>query len=292
MSKTSNLAFSIGMNLSSVLRATETFQPPGRRLFEAEFDYAMLPAAWRILLLPGLRSLLMGLLERSGMGTPGMVFCRTRFSDDALQAWLGDGEQQVVCLGAGNDNRAYRLPGLERLHYFELDLPVPQEHKKEHVRQLLGRLPAHVTYIAADFEDQDLDSKLREAGFRIDLPTFFIMEGVSQYISEGAMEYLVAFIAGTHPGSQLVFTYIQAGIIDGSARSPVDQRIMQRVSRQGLPWVFGLATDQLEGWLAARGLVLIDQAGASDYRQRYLLPAGREMQIYAGESIALVLVPG
>ena len=50
-------------------------------------------------------------------------FCRTRYIDDALCKALQAGIDQVVILGVGFDARAYRTPGIDHAHVFELDLP-------------------------------------------------------------------------------------------------------------------------------------------------------------------------
>jgi methyltransferase (TIGR00027 family) len=287
MGQTSKFSFNLGLNLSTLLRATESIQSAEQQIFDADFDYSMLPPAWRVLLLPGVRQIILWLLEVSGMGTPGMLFCRTRFIDDALVKWLNNEKQQVVCLGAGNDTRAYRIPGIGQTRYFEVDLPTPQNLKKEHLQRLFGELPSHVTFVPIDFNVQDLGSELIRAGYQLERKAFFIMEGVSQYITESAVDKVIKFAARSAPGSQIVFTYIKSGIIDGSDRSAVDERIMKRVARRGMPWILGLDQQLLGDWMNARGLELIDQAGANEYRRRYLEPVGRQLQIYHGERIVL-----
>jgi O-methyltransferase involved in polyketide biosynthesis len=67
----------------------------------------------------------------------------------------------------------------------------------------------------------------------------------------------------------------------------VDQRIISRVARRGMPWIFGLAPIEIELWLARRGFKLVDQADAAEYRRRYVTPVGRELNIYEGERMAL-----
>jgi methyltransferase (TIGR00027 family) len=243
-------------------------------------------------MLPGIRHGLSALLEKTGMGTPGMLWCRTRFIDDALTDALEAGSEQVVCLGAGFDTRAYRIPGVERTRFFELDLPDPQSLKREYLQKGMGSLPAHVTFVPIDFDRQSIADELAAAGFCTGVRTFFILEGVTQYITAGAVDATLGFATSAAPGSEIAFTYVDRGIIDGSSRSEIDQRIMSRVERRGIPWVFGLDPAEVEEWLERRGFRLVDHAAASDYRDRYLAPAGRQATIYEGERMVLAEIVG
>ena len=292
MDKPRRTGFNFGLSVGAAVRAIEAYRPEGQRIYDARFDLSLLPMSVRWLMLPGLRHGLRAVLERGEMGTAGMLWCRTRFIDDALAAAMQDGVDQLVCLGAGFDTRAYRIPGVERTQVFELDLPEAQGLKQEYLRKRMGSLPAHVSFVPIDFDRQSISDELSAAGYHSGVPTFFIWEGVTQYISAEAVEATLAFASKAEPGSRMVFTYVDRAIIDGSSRSKVDQRIMSRVGRRGMPWVFGLDPAEVEGWLGARGFRLLDHAGASEYRARYVAPVGREVSIYEGERIALVEVAG
>lgn len=130
MAKPNRFVFSLGFNLSTALRATEAFHSGHERIFDAGFEYQMLPGIWRGLMLLGIGHAISSVLARLDMGTPGMLLCRTRFIDDALAAALFKGVEQVVSLGAGFDTRAYRIPGIEQARFFELDLPTAQSLKR------------------------------------------------------------------------------------------------------------------------------------------------------------------
>ncbi len=78
MSKTSRSIFCAGQALATALRATEAFRPANERIFELRFDYTLLLTFWRALLLSGIWPVLVALIEKCGMGTPGMLFYRTR----------------------------------------------------------------------------------------------------------------------------------------------------------------------------------------------------------------------
>jgi len=286
------VVFGIGLALSTAIRAIEVYRPERERIYDACFDYALLPTFWRWLMLPGIRHGLSAALEKTGMGTPGMLWCRTRFIDDALTDALEAGAEQVVCLGAGFDTRAYRIPGVERTRFFELDLPEPQSLKREYLHKRTGTLPAHVTFVPIDLNRLSIADELAAAGYHPGVRTFFIWEGVTQYITAEAVDATLGFATSAAPGSEIAFTYVDRGIIDGSNRSKTDHRIMSRVQRRGMPWVSGLDPAEVEGWLERRGFRLVDHAGASDYRARYLAPVGRQATIYEGERMVLAEVVG
>ena len=292
MSKTSRRIFSAGLAAATAIRATEAFRPADERIFDARFDYALLPTFWRALLLPGIRHVLVALIEKFAMGTPGMLFCRTRFIDDALVQWLKNDRQQVICLGAGYDTRAYRIPGIERTRFFELDLPTAQSLKREHLLKILGEIPAHVTFIPINFDRQSIEDEMAVAGYQPEIETFFIWEGVTQYITAEAVDATLKFASQAAAGSRIAFTYIDLGILEGTSRTRTDQRIMSRVASRGMPWVFGIDPAEIESWLSGRGFKLIDHADAMDYRNRYVTPVGRELNIYEGERMVLAEVTG
>jgi O-methyltransferase involved in polyketide biosynthesis len=111
---------------------------------------------------------------------------------------------------------------------------------------------------------------------------------VTQYITAEAVDATFRYVSrAAAAGSQIVFTYIHRGIINGSARSETDEIFVSATQRGGVPWIFGLDPAELAEYLAARGLALVDHAGTSEYRARYLEPLGRQMSVYTGERMAL-----
>jgi methyltransferase (TIGR00027 family) len=290
MSIPNDFVFRLGFYSATAIRATEAFYSEEDRIYDARFDYKVLPPFWRGLLIPGVRHVIVALLAKGGMGTHGMLLCRTRFIDDALAAALKKGIRQFVCLGAGFDTRAFRIPGIEATHFFELDLPTAQQIKQKRLAKVLGTVPPHVTFIPIDLNRQNTKEEMQKFGFQMGERTFFIWEGVTQYITAEAVEDTLRFVADTAPGSQIAFTYIRRAILDGTARSAIDQRIMSRVEKRGMPWIFGLDPSEVETFLGQWGLKILDHADANEYRTRYVTPVGRQMDIYAGERMVLAEV--
>ena len=270
------------------IRAAESHQPAQKRLFEDSFSRRLLPGVWKLFLLPGLRQAMIGMTEKVGPGVIGSLYCRTRFIDDALHAALENGPIQVVILGAGFDARPYRMNGLEKTPVFEIDLPGIIDFKKTRVEQALGKLPDHVSFVPVDFEKQDIVTELTAAGFRKDVRSFFVWEGVTQYLTAEAVDRTFELMHSlAAEDSRVVFTYILQGVIDGSARSQADEKIISFAAKSGNPWIFGISRSEINGYLKKRSLALIDEAGATEFRERYLEPSGRRINILECERIAL-----
>jgi methyltransferase (TIGR00027 family) len=282
---------------AAALRATESCRPMGERLFDDPFTLRCLPPLWqgmvRLLCLPGLGPALFALRERMTPGAVGGLLCRTRYIDDALGRALEEHLDQVVILGAGFDTRPYRVPGVEDTVVFEVDHPVAQALKRTRLEHVLGGLPSHVTFVPIDFDRHRLGEAMGAAGFRPDGRTFFIWEGVTQYITGKAVDATLRYLSrSAGAGSKIVFTYIWQGIIDGSARSQVEERIVAFARRAGSPWIFGLEPVGIPAYLAERGLTVIEDVGAEEYRERYLEPVGRRINVFEGERMVLARAGG
>jgi methyltransferase (TIGR00027 family) len=195
-----------------------------------------------------------------------MMIPRTHFIDSRLDAAVREGAKQVVILGAGYDTRAYRFTDmLKDLRVFEVDQPDTQEVKIRRVRDAIGEPPAHLTYVAVDFRSQTIGDALAGAGFRSDLRTFFIWEGVTMYLPAEAVRATLQWIAShSAPGSAVVFDYtyesqirrIQS--IDLDKLPPAAQEAAKRFGRffAGEPWLSGLPDKAEEEFLNGVGLEL------------------------------------
>ena len=267
-----------GLLVATALRLTDMSRAPEERVLEDPFGREFLPPLFRVLLLPGVRHLLVSVTERRIPGSMGMLLCRTRYIDDALRDALGEGCQPVVNLGAGFDTRAYRILGIERTRVFEVDQPAPLAWKEARLHQVAeaGEPPAHVSFVPIDFDKQDLSEELAKAGFRAGLKNFFIWEGVTQYITAEAVDRTLALVANQAAGSKIAFTYVKRGIVDGTDRSKLGEKLLAISQEGGAPWIFGIDPKGLEAVLNERGLALVEHLTAEDYRQRYLVPVGRQ----------------
>ncbi|MBI4832531.1 MAG: SAM-dependent methyltransferase [Candidatus Lindowbacteria bacterium] len=223
-----------------------------------------------------------------GARTSGVA--RTRLIDDMLARMLRDGVNQVAIMGAGFDSRAYRIPGIEHARVFEIDHPDTLAAKRELVQQMLGGVPSRVVFVEIDFNRQSLKEVLKAAGFDAKLRTFFIWEGVTNYLTEEAVSATLRFVSATVAGSQIVFTYVHRGVLENPASFEGTRALARTLQRLDEPWTFGLDPAELPGYLKGCGLGLIEDLGSVEYRTRYMGSQRRHLKGYEFYRAALAQV--
>ncbi len=245
----------------------------------------------RVLRIPLLGRALLAMRERQIPGIMGNLWCRTRFIDDTFRQAVADGFGQFVILGAGLDTRAYRLLDAPDIVVFEVDHPSTQAWKSEQVDRLAPDHRSQVRFVPVDFDRDDLGAAMAAAGFDAGSRTLFIWEGVTQYLTGAAVDATLRYISNTAPpGSRLVFTYVDRSVIDGSSDRQISDALRSELERHGEPWRFGIGPDELGRYLEQRGLELVEDVGADDYRPRYLEPLGRELNLFEGERVAVAML--
>ena len=259
--------------------AIEQYEPPHHRLVSDDLALPFLPrgqrAVVRAMRWPLLRRLTIAAGERAVAGSWALIACRKRFIDDKLAESLTDIDA-VVVLGAGMDTKAYQLARRSDIPAFEVDLPVNIDRKRAAVQRALGAVPASVHLVPLDFEHDDLIDALTAHGYRADARTFFICEGVTQYLSEDGVRATLTALRDAPAGSRLVFTYVRKDFIDGV--NMYDAAILYKRFRQRQQvWRFGLDPDDVSAFIAEHGWRLVQQAGPDHYLNTYIRPTGRNL---------------
>ncbi len=262
-----------------VQAAIEQYEAPERRLVSDDLALSILPASQRALVRamrwPLLRRLTIAAGERAVPGSWSLITCRKRYIDDKLDEALGSIDS-VVVFGAGLDTKAYRLARRSDVPIFEVDLPINIERKKAAVQRAIGSVPASVHLVPLDFERDDLIGALTGHGYRPDGRTFFIWEGVTQYLTGDAVRATLGALQPTPAGSRLVFTYIRKDFIDGV--NMYDAAILYKRFRQRQQvWRFGLDPDDVSAFIAEYGWQLDEQAGPDYFLRNYIEPTGRKL---------------
>jgi methyltransferase (TIGR00027 family) len=197
---------------------------------------------------------------------------RTMYFDDLVRQALADGMRQVVILGAGFDTRAYRIGDPDGgARFFEVDAPALQAEKRAKIAHLFGQEPAHVAYLPLDFNIQSLAELLAVPGYDAALPTFFLWEGVTYYLTAAGIDATLGFVAGhAAPGSRIAFDYMPAGMIDGSGSYYGGAESRSYMGKFGEPLLFGIQEDGIAAFLEDRGFALRSAISFADLERRYL----------------------
>jgi methyltransferase (TIGR00027 family) len=185
----------------AMVRANESARPD--RLFDDPLATAFVAAAPGAF--PEAKRRYDGDQRQVGAAFGVHAIIRTRFYDDYLLAACSTGIRQVVLVAAGLDARAFRLGWPDGTHVFEMDLPDVVAFKE---RVLTARRAAPRclrTVVPVDLRD-DWPEALRAAGFALDRPTAWLMEGLLIYLGPADADRL---LTGVHdlsaPGSQVAF---------------------------------------------------------------------------------------
>jgi methyltransferase (TIGR00027 family) len=274
-------------------RALESVRPADRRLFEDPFAAYFLRPWLRIVVrgsaLPLIGPLLLRSIDRRWPGARSSAIARTRLIDDWIEASVAGGAGQVLMLGSGFDSRAWRLPALRRVGVFEIDHPATSAEKRRRLAAI-GAEPANVSFIAADFERDAVPEALARSSFDPAQRALVVWEGVTNYLTGAAVDETLRWIASLAQGTRLIFTYVHEGVLADPAAFEGAAQILIAVTGTGEPWTFGLRPEALPGYLAERGLHLLEDLGAKDYRARYVGERSKRMRGYEFYRVALAEV--
>ena len=268
--------------VAAAFRARETRKPEAERVcsdvlarqFIGPFYLALGRHAW-------LGAIFNWLGERQLPGLAGAVVARTRFFDERTGDCLANGIRQVVILGAGYDTRAYRLGDAKRgVHFYEVDHPATQAVKTARLRDVLGSLPGHVTYVAADLGRESLDRRLEGTGYDPARRTVFIWEGVSYYLSAAAVDATLAFMArNSATGSTLLFDVLPRAVADGTSTRRDAVTLHRRLQKRGEPLLFGLDDDEVVPFLRERGFEALELVTAAACKDTWFHGANRNTPV-------------
>ena len=201
---------------------------------------------------------------------------RSTFGDAAVEKYL-PGVEQLVELGAGYNTRTIQLQPDQRIRYFEVDLPDTQQLKLKLLHRC-GVDTSGVTFVSANFLNDDWLDNLIRAGFDPTKPTFFLWEGVTYYLSREAMGKTFRTIAMSAPGSVVVFDYATDAIIK-MRRNPIGRlhkAILKAVRESQTFWIPSEppVKETLATLMGSYGLSLREHLSWGHETKRKRLPGG------------------
>jgi methyltransferase (TIGR00027 family) len=244
----------------------------------------------RLASIPGGGRALGNAIDHRWPGVRTSVVARTRLIDDTLGAMPAAQLGQLVILGAGFDSRPYRLESLRTVPVFEVDFPSTQQAKQRALTRTLGALPPNVTFIPSDFNLRQLGPAMAATGYAPALPTVFLWEGVTNYLSEEAVDATLRWCARSAAGNTLIFTYINSDVLSSPERYVGADRLQATLAKVDERLTFGMDPDHMGDYVAQRGLDRQWDVGAAQYRQRYFGELARAMVGHEFYRVALTRV--
>lgn len=197
---------------------------------------------------------------------------RAKFIDEVVLGEAASGLDDLILLGAGLDSRPYRLAEqLRGVRVIEVDHPASLESKRARLRRLFGVEPDHVSFLAVDFNHDDLGAALAEAGHERSARTLVIWSGVSMYLPEAGVARTLSWVAShDDPPASIVFDAAWAGVIDGSREYFGAREIREQVAELDEPLRWGIPEGRAEETLERFGLRLERVVSGEEMRTAYL----------------------
>jgi methyltransferase (TIGR00027 family) len=280
---------------NAAFRAAESARPAGVRLLNDPYAARLLPTGLRMLAwissVPIVGTGLNWFVETRWPGARSSIIARTRLIDEWLCEAVGAGVKQVVLLGAGFDSRAWRLPALACGCVFEVDHPATSAEKRRRLAGWGADL-AHVRFVPVDFDRQLPAPGLVQAGFDSCRRTIVIWDGVTNYLQSEAVDAITRWVGSLARGGRFIFTYIHSGVLDRSISFEGATAALRAVRRSGEPWTFGMHPDTVAHYLEQRGLRLLADFGADEYRYKVIGPTARQIRGYGFYHAALAEIRG
>lgn len=199
------------------------------------------------------------------------VIARTHYIDSLFIDALEQGFDQIVIFGAGFDSRAQRFSDLNtKTTIFELDVPITQGNKLKAFRDKRIKIPKNLIYVPINFNKDSLADKLTDAGFEKNRKTLFLLEGVTMYLSNDAVNTTFNFIRDVAgDGSWIVFDYIYAGVLRQENKYYGEKDIFKTVAKAGEAWSFALEEGAIEEFLQKYDFTLKNHSNAQALEERY-----------------------
>ncbi len=220
---------------------------------------------------------------------PGIILhygLRKKYIEENTLRSLKEGFRQVVNLGAGLDTLAYRMaPSTDTVQWVEVDHP-NTIRLKENFYESTGRKGENLSLLSVDFTKDELFTRLKELStLQPRLPTLFILEGVTMYLSEEEVRSLFLTLRKVIQAPiRVIFTFLDPAIRTDYSHGPL---LSLYLLLKGEPLFWKREQRQLPEFLAPLGYHLEESVDAAALRSLYL-PASSQARSHEGEGIAIV----
>jgi len=208
---------------------------------------------------------------------------RTRYYDDRLDAQLADGCRQVVILGSGLDTRAVRKQ-TDGVAFFEVDDARTIEFKR--ARLAANGFNARVTFIPGNYVASGVLPLLQSNGFDPDLPSFFIWEGNTMYLTRGAAMKVLDDLRKSVRAFSISFDYMDEAVVACTTGDPETTGFVERFAAMGAPWHYGI--DDLQAVAREARMQVADCMTVADLYRTYWPTEPMDSIIYEHYSLCML----
>ncbi|MEZ4683533.1 MAG: class I SAM-dependent methyltransferase [Caldilineaceae bacterium] len=195
---------------------------------------------------------------------------RNRFTEDVLQEVAIGDQCQYVILGAGFDTFAYRQPSwVKGTRIFEVDHPATQEAKRTVLHEASISVPENLYFCPVDFQQTSLRNALAEASFEFDVPSVFSWLGVTQYITQAAIQSTLEFIRSLPQSSTVVLSFIPIdAVLDEKERQFIAE-FERLAAARGEPFLSRFDPKNLQKLLGYIGFSRVSYLSPEEAQERY-----------------------
>jgi len=218
-----------------------------------------------------------------GFGAPkGLyeyIITRTKYIDGIYKIALENKITQIVIVGAGYDTRAIRLPNnYDQMKIYELDSIFTQQAKMKAYKNNDIQIPKNLRFVPINFEKENLCNKFEEIGMERNKKSFYIIEGVTMYLEQTAVDRLFTEIS-KYMGkeSMVVFDYIYNDVLRQERKHYGEKGAIATVKKVNESFQFGMENNSISEYLMKYNFQVIDHLDAREMERRYFTDKNGEI---------------
>ena len=199
------------------------------------------------------------------------VIARTKFIDSIFKKAISDRFDQILIFGAGFDTRGIRFSNYAcNTKVFELDVPITQNAKINQLRKRNIKIPSNIVFMPVDFNRENLEDKLSEAGFQKNKKSLFILEGLVMYLTVDAVCSTFNVIQNySGENSRIVFDYIYSSVLREENLYYGEKEIFNTVKKAGEGWSFGIEKGEIKNFLKKYDFSVIEHLNSEKMEKKY-----------------------
>ena len=204
-----------------------------------------------------------------------MVKIRTKYFDDTLSKQISQGCQQIVILGSGLDTRPARK-NIAGVKYFEIENETTLKFKQEILNA--NSIAANVSYIPGDYIKDSIITLLRQHQFNFNLPTYFIWEGNTSYLTEEEVNIVLKQLRENLVKFRISFDYMSDQVIARSTGYSDMDDYMNKLEKMGAVWKSGFAN--IENLAKKVNLKVVDNFSTAELHREYRPQSSLDSNIF------------